>query len=61
ARDAARMAERSGQSAVALQAWHTAVQLGDARAADPLARLCDEIDCALGKTALAQARALTGT
>lgn len=61
AREAARMAERSGQSAVALQAWHTAVQLGDARAADPLARLCGEIDCALGKTALAQARALAGT
>lgn len=58
ARDAARMAERSGQSAVALQAWHTAVQLGDARAADPLARLCGEVDCVLGRDALAQARAL---
>lgn len=58
ARDAARMAERSGQSAVALQAWQVAVQLGDARAVDPLARLCDEVDCAFGRTALTQARAL---
>lgn len=57
ARDAARMAERSGQAAVALQAWHTAVQLGDARALDPLARLCDEVDCAFGRAALDQARA----
>ncbi len=58
ARDAARMAERGGQRAVALRAWHEAVQLGDIRAADPLARLCDEIDCAVGKLALAHARAL---
>ncbi|GFG70372.1 AAA family ATPase [Mycolicibacter senuensis] len=57
ARDAARMAERSGQFAVALQAWQVAVQLGDARAFDPLARLCDEVDCAFGRTALAAARA----
>ena len=58
ARDAARMAERGGQRAVALRAWHEAVRLGDIRAADPLARLCDEIDCAVGKLALAHARAL---
>lgn len=58
ARDAARMAERGGQSAVALRAWHEAVRLGDTRAADPLARLCDEIDCAVGGIALAHARAL---
>lgn len=56
ARDAARMAERTGQSAVALQAWYVAVQLGDARAVDPLSRLCDEVDCAFGRTALALAR-----
>lgn len=60
AREAARMAERTGQSAAALQAWHTAVRLGDARAADPLTRLCEEVDCAFGRTALAAARALGG-
>ncbi|MEI7715492.1 MAG: AAA family ATPase, partial [Mycobacterium sp.] len=53
ARDAARMAERGGQSAVALRAWHEAVCLGDIRAADSLARLCAEIDCAAGRLALA--------
>ncbi len=58
ARDAARMAERGGQSAVALRAWHEAVRLGDTRAVDPLARLCREIDCAVGGIALAHARAL---
>ena len=60
ARDAARMAERGGQRAVALRAWHEAVRLGDTRAADPLARLCDEIDCAAGNLALAHAQALAG-
>lgn len=59
ARDAARMAERSGQPGVAVRAWHDAVRLGDIRAADPLARLCGEIDCAVGRIALAHARALT--
>jgi energy-coupling factor transporter ATP-binding protein EcfA2 len=58
ARDAARMAERGGQSAVALRAWYEAVRLGDIRAADPLARLCGEIDCVVGGIALAHARAL---
>jgi hypothetical protein len=58
ARDAARMAERAGQSAVALRAYHDAVRLGDTRAVDPLARLCDGIDCAVGRIALAHARAL---
>jgi energy-coupling factor transporter ATP-binding protein EcfA2 len=58
ARDAARMAERGGQSAVALRAWHEAVRLGDMRAVDPLTRLCGEIDCAVGRMALAHARAL---
>ena len=52
------MAERGGQSAVALRAWHDAVRLGDIRAVDPLSRLCDEIDCAVGRIALAHARAL---
>ncbi len=36
ARDAARMAERGGQPAAALRAWHEAVRLGDIRAVDPL-------------------------
>ncbi len=58
ARDAARMAERGGQAAVALRAWHEAVRLGDIRAVDPLVRLCDEMDCAAGRLALAHARAL---
>ncbi|BBX62907.1 ATPase AAA [Mycobacterium saskatchewanense] len=58
AREATRMAERSGQSAVAIRAWHEAVRLGDSRAAEPLARLCREIDCVAGRLALAHARAL---
>lgn len=58
-RDAARMAERGGQQAVALWAWREAVRLGDVRAADPLTRLCEQVDCALGRAALAEARALT--
>jgi hypothetical protein len=58
ARDAARMAERRGQSAVALRVWHEAVRLGDIRAVDPLARLCGEVDCATGQLALAHAKAL---
>lgn len=59
ARDAARAAERGGQRAVAVRVWHEAVRLGDSRAADPLARLCGEIDCVVGRIALAHARALT--
>ncbi|HEU4363377.1 MAG TPA: AAA family ATPase [Mycobacterium sp.] len=58
ARDAARGAERGGQLAAALLAWWAAVQLGDARAVDPLARLCQQVDCAVGTTTLAAARAL---
>jgi hypothetical protein len=52
------MAERRGQSAVALRAWHEAVRLGDIRAVDPLARLCGEVDCTLGQLALAHAKGL---
>ncbi|CDO90068.1 AAA family ATPase [Mycobacterium triplex] len=58
ARDAARMAERRGQSAVAIRVWHEAVRLGDIRAVDPLARLRDEADCVAGQLALAHAKAL---
>ncbi len=58
AREAARTAERAGQSAVALRAWHDAVRLGDARAVDPVTRLTGEIDCAVGRLVLDHARAL---
>src|SRR6478735_2378733 len=59
ARDGAKAAERGGQSAVALRALHDAARLGDIRAADGIARLCAEIDCAFGELALAHARAVT--
>jgi predicted Zn-dependent protease len=59
ARDAAKAADRGGQSAVALHALHDAVRLGDIRAADGIARLCGEIDSAFGQVALAHGRALT--
>ena len=58
ARDAARTAERGGQSAVALRALHDAVRLGDTRAADGIARLGGEVDCFFGRLALAHSRAL---
>ena len=59
ARDGAKAAERGGQSAVALRALHEAARLGDIRAADGIARLCAEIDCAFGELALVHARAVT--
>jgi len=58
AREAARVAERAGQSAVALRAWHDAVRLGDTRAAEPVIRLATEIDCAVGNVVVNHARAL---
>lgn len=58
ARDAARMAERAGQSAVALLAWHDAVRLGDVRAVEPVTRLAAEIDCKVGEIVVRHARAL---
>jgi AAA domain len=58
AREAARAAERGGQSAVALRALHDAVRLGDMRAADGIARLSADVDCAFGRVALAHGRAL---
>jgi len=58
ARDAARTAERGGQSAVALRALLDAARLGDIRAADGIARLSGEVDCVLGQLALQHARAL---
>jgi tetratricopeptide (TPR) repeat protein len=58
AREAARAAERGGQTAVALRALLDAARLGDIRAADGIARLGAEIDCVLGELALQHARAL---
>lgn len=58
AREAARAAERAGQSAVALLAWHDAVRLDDRRAADPISRLTSQIKCAVGDLIAKHARAL---
>lgn len=59
ARDAARAAERGGQSAVALRAFHDAVRLGDTRSADGIGRLLSaDFDCVFGNLALQHARAL---
>jgi hypothetical protein len=57
AREAARAAERGGQSAIALRALLDAVRLGDIRAADGIARL--GLDCVVGRLALDYARAVT--
>lgn len=58
AREAADIAERSGQLTVALQALHEAVRLGDTDAADAIARLPDIAGCVAGRLALAHGRAL---
>jgi hypothetical protein len=58
ARDAARAAERGGQSAVALRAFHDATRLGDIRSADGIARLSADVDCVFSRLALQHARAL---
>jgi tetratricopeptide (TPR) repeat protein len=55
ARDAGRAAERGGQSAIAVRAFHDAVRLGDIRAVDAIARL--NVDCVVGELALQHARA----
>ena len=60
ARDAARSAERGGQSAVALRALLDAVRLGDIRAVDGIARVSRDVDCLVGQVAQAHARALAG-
>jgi len=60
ARDAARSAERGGQSAVALRALLDAVRLGDIRAVDGIARVSRDVDCLVGRVAQAHARALAG-
>jgi DNA-binding NarL/FixJ family response regulator len=58
ARDAARIAERSGQLAIALQALQEAVRLGDVTAADAIARVAGRVECVAGRAALAHGRAL---
>ncbi|BBX15347.1 ATPase AAA [Mycolicibacterium duvalii] len=59
ARDAVKAAQRGGQTAVALRALRTAVELGDRRALDSLLRVCDEVDCAFGRDTVALARGRT--
>lgn len=60
ARDAARSAERGGQTAVALRALLDALRLGDIRAADAVARLSPECDCVVSQLTHSYARALIG-
>jgi len=57
AREAARAAERGGQSAIALRALVDAVRLGDLRAGDAIERL--NVHCVVGPLALTYARAFT--
>jgi hypothetical protein len=61
ARDAGRTAERGGQSAVAVRAFHDAVRLGDIRAVDSIARLTADVDCVVGDLALRHARAFVAS
>jgi hypothetical protein len=58
AREASRNAERGGQSAVAIRALLDAARLGDIRAADGIARVAQNVDCAVGRAASAHAKAL---
>ena len=58
ARDGARMAERTGQYAVAVRVWHEAARLGDIRAADAMARIATDADCEFTRAALDHARAV---
>ena len=58
AREAARMAQRSGQNAVAVRAWHEAARLGDRRAALGLAQIADSVECDFTRMVMAHASAL---
>jgi hypothetical protein len=58
AREAVQAAERGGQSAIALRALQDATRLGDTRAVYRAERLSVEVNCVLGRLALAHARAL---
>jgi len=57
ARQAAGMAERSGQFAVAVRCWYDAVRLGDTRALRPLERVAVQADCVFSRKAVEDARA----
>jgi hypothetical protein len=61
ARQAAGMAERSGQFAVAVRCWHDALRLGDTGALSPLERVAVQADCAFSRSTVEQARALSTT
>jgi predicted kinase len=54
ARESVKAAERGGQQAVALRAAVDGMRLGDPRAGATLSRLCDDVDCAFGRAALAE-------
>jgi len=56
ARQAAGMAERAGQFAVAVLCWRDAARLGDARAVAALDRVAAQADCALTRRAVQEAR-----
>ncbi|MGB6108177.1 MAG: AAA family ATPase [Mycobacterium sp.] len=58
ARRGARMAERTGQHAIAVRCWHEATRLGDVRAIDGLAKVAPAADCEFTRIALDNARAL---
>jgi tetratricopeptide (TPR) repeat protein len=55
ARQAAGMAERAGQFAVAVLCWRDAARLGDARTAGALDRVAAQADCALTRQAVQEA------
>jgi len=58
ARDAARTAERAGQFAIAIRAWHEATRLGDRHAAAAMDQIAGSAVCAYTDMAMAHARAL---
>lgn len=58
ARDAARIAEGSGQYAMALHALHESVRLGDTEAADAVAKVAEAVDCSTGRVVSAHSRAV---
>jgi DNA-binding NarL/FixJ family response regulator len=58
ARDAIHVAERSGQSAIALRAIHDAVRLGDVDGLAAARRINAQIDCAAGRLCIEHGRAL---
>ncbi|GAB5895641.1 LuxR C-terminal-related transcriptional regulator [Mycolicibacterium mageritense] len=58
AREAAAVAESSGQLAIALRALHDGVRLGDTRLADQVQRIGKQLDCALAPLVYAHARNL---